>query len=40
MQETTGTRTYDSPLRRENAQRTRKRILDAALLVISEMGTS
>jgi AcrR family transcriptional regulator len=38
MQETTGTRTYDSPLRRENAQRTRKRILDAALLVISEDG--
>ncbi|HKZ21342.1 MAG TPA: TetR/AcrR family transcriptional regulator [Acidimicrobiia bacterium] len=34
-----GKRTYDSPLRRENAERTRKRILDAAASVISEDGT-
>ena len=38
MQQLTGTRTYDSPLRRENAQRTRKRILDAAASVITEDG--
>jgi AcrR family transcriptional regulator len=38
LQEDTGTRTYDSPLRRENAQRTRKRILDATASVIGEDG--
>jgi AcrR family transcriptional regulator len=38
MQEPTETRTYDSPLRRENAQRTRKRILDSAASVITEDG--
>ena len=38
MQQETETRTYDSPLRRENAQRTRKRILDAAASVITEDG--
>jgi AcrR family transcriptional regulator len=38
MQPSAGSRTYDSPLRRENAQRTRKRILDAAASVITEEG--
>jgi len=38
MQQETETRIYDSPLRRENAQRTRKRILDAAASVITEDG--
>ena len=38
MHKGSGTRTYDSPLRRENAQRTRKRILDAAASVITEDG--
>ncbi|MGQ0849554.1 MAG: TetR/AcrR family transcriptional regulator [Actinomycetota bacterium] len=38
MQPETQARAYDSPLRRENAQRTRKRILDAASSVISEEG--
>jgi AcrR family transcriptional regulator len=38
MQQPVGARTYDSPLRRENAQRTRKRILDAAASVITEDG--
>jgi AcrR family transcriptional regulator len=38
MQRSTGTRTYDSPLRRENAQRTRRRILDAAASVITLDG--
>ena len=38
MQQVVGARTYDSPLRRENAQRTRKRILDAAASVITEDG--
>lgn len=33
------TRAYDSPLRNENAQRTRERILDAAASVISEDGS-
>jgi AcrR family transcriptional regulator len=32
------TRTYDSPLRRENAERTRKRILDATAATITENG--
>ena len=38
MQQVTGTRTYDSPLRREQAQGTRERILDAAASVITEAG--
>jgi AcrR family transcriptional regulator len=38
MQQETETRTYESPLRRENAQRTRKRILDAVASVITEDG--
>jgi AcrR family transcriptional regulator len=36
MQQETGTRTYDSPLRREQAEGTRHRILDAAASVINE----
>jgi AcrR family transcriptional regulator len=38
MQQTVGARAYDSSLRRENAQRTRTRILDAAAAVIGEEG--
>jgi AcrR family transcriptional regulator len=38
MQQATGTRTYHSPLRREQAQGTRERILDAAASVITEAG--
>ncbi|HUG74244.1 MAG TPA: TetR/AcrR family transcriptional regulator, partial [Acidimicrobiia bacterium] len=38
LQQETETRAYASPLRRENAQRTRKRILDAAASVITEDG--
>jgi AcrR family transcriptional regulator len=38
MQQPAGTRTYDSPLRREQAQGTRERILDAAASVITEAG--
>lgn len=38
MQQATGTRTYHSPLRREQAQGTRARILDAAASVITEAG--
>jgi AcrR family transcriptional regulator len=36
VQEPTGTRSYDSPLRRENSQNTRKRILDATASLITE----
>jgi AcrR family transcriptional regulator len=38
VQEEAEARTYDSPLRRENAERTRKRILDATASVITENG--
>ena len=38
VQELAGTRIYDSPLRRENSQNTRKRILDAAAALINEDG--
>ena len=38
MQQPAGARTYDSPLRREQAQGTRERILDAAASVITEAG--
>ena len=38
MQDTAGTRTYDSPLRRENSENTRKRILNAVASLINEDG--
>ncbi len=38
MQQPEGTRTYDSPLRREQARGTRERILDAAASVVTEDG--
>jgi AcrR family transcriptional regulator len=38
MQERVGTRTYDSPLRRENSENTRKRILNAVASLIDQDG--